>query len=134
FRKSKAFTLAIDIPSGLYTDKVPEDENSVVWANYTLSFQSPKLVFFLPETGKYTIEWEVLDIGISREFLLTTDTEVELIGKNEIITLYRPREKFSNKGTYGHALIIGGSYGKIGAAILAGRSALHSGAGLVTAF
>ena len=47
FRQSRAFTLSVDIPSGLYTDKVPEDENGVVVANHTLSFQSPKLVFFL---------------------------------------------------------------------------------------
>lgn len=134
FRASKAFTLAIDLPSGLYSDDVPEDENSVVWADYTLSFQSPKLVFFLPETSKYTKQWEVLDIGIDPEFLQMTETEVELIGKNEMITIYKPREKFSNKGIYGHGLIIGGSYGKIGGVLLSGRGALASGAGLVTAF
>ena len=64
FKKSGAFTLAIDVPSGVYTDKAIEDENGVVWANYTLSFQSPKLIFFLPETAKFSIEWEVLDIGV----------------------------------------------------------------------
>ncbi|HLV38561.1 NAD(P)H-hydrate dehydratase [Xanthomarina sp.] len=132
FRASKAFTLAIDIPSGLHTDQAPKDENDVVWANYTLSFQSPKLVFFLPDTAKYTIEWEVLDIGIDREFLIATETEAELIGKNEVLALYQPREKYSNKGHYGHALIIGGSYGKIGAVTLASRAALATGAGLVT--
>src|SRR5690606_1351152 len=49
FKASKAFTLSIDIPSGLRTDKVPKNENDAVWAAYTLSFASPKLVFFLPE-------------------------------------------------------------------------------------
>ena len=134
FRASKAFTLAIDLPSGLYPDEVPEDENGVVWADHTLSFQSPKLVFFLPDTSKYTIQWEVLDIGIDPEFLQNTETEVELIGKNEILPIYKPREKFSNKGTYGHGLMIGGSYGKIGAMTLSGRAALASGAGLITLF
>ncbi len=134
FRASKAFTLAIDLPSGLYPDKVPEDENGVVWADFTLSFQSPKLVFFLPETSKYTVQWEVLDIGIDPEFLMNTETEVELIGKIEMLPIYKPREKFSNKGTYGHGLVIGGSYGKIGAMILSGKAALASGAGLVTTF
>ena len=134
FRASKAFTLAIDLPSGLYPDEVPEDENGVVWANYTLSFQSPKLVFFLPDTSKYTEQWEVLDIGIDPEFLKETETEVELIGKNEILPIYKSREKFSNKGTYGHGLVIGGSYGKIGAMTLSGRATLAAGAGLVTAF
>ncbi|MCX7549445.1 NAD(P)H-hydrate dehydratase [Xanthomarina sp. F2636L] len=134
FRASKAFTLAIDIPSGLHTDQVPKDEDDVVWANFTLSFQSPKLVFFLPDTAKYSVEWEALDIGIDREFLIKTETEVELIGKTEVISLYQPRKKYSNKGHFGHALIIGGSYGKIGAVTLASRATLASGAGLITAY
>lgn len=134
FRASKAFTLAIDIPSGLYPDKPIEDEDAVVWAGFTLSFACPKLVFFLPETAKYTVQWEVLDIGFDQEFLYTTQTEVELIGKHEVLPNYIPREKFSHKGQFGHALIIGGSYGKIGAVTLASRAALSAGAGLVSAY
>ena len=134
FRASKAFTLAVDLPSGLYTDKAVTDEDAVVHAGYTLSFASPKLVFFLPETAKYTVQWEVLDIGLDPEFLSTTQTEVQLIGKNEVLPNYIPREKFSHKGEFGHALIVGGSYGKIGAVSLASRSTLAAGAGKVTAY
>jgi hydroxyethylthiazole kinase-like uncharacterized protein yjeF len=134
WRASKAFTLAIDIPSGLYTDKAVEDENAVVYAGYTLSFQSPKLVFFLPETAKYIGQWEVLDIGIDRDYLMQTETEVELISKFEVLPLYKPRDKFANKGDFGHVMILGGSYGKIGAVNLASRAALSSGSGLVTAY
>ncbi|WP_283636660.1 NAD(P)H-hydrate dehydratase [Aquaticitalea lipolytica] len=134
FRASKAFTLSVDIPSGLHTDKVPENENDVVWAMHTLSFQTPKLIFFLPDTAKYTVQWEVLDIGIDPEYLYTTQTEVDLIGKYEVLPLFKPRDKFSHKGQFGHALIIGGSYGKIGAVTLASKAALSSGVGLVTAF
>ncbi len=134
FRSTKAFTLAIDIPSGLSTDKVPEDEDAVVWAGYTLSFASPKLVFFLPDTAKHTIQWEVLDIGLDQEFLFETNTEVDLIGKHEVLPVYMPREKFSHKGQFGHSLIIGGSYGKIGAVILASRAALSAGSGLITTY
>lgn len=134
FRASKAFTLSIDIPSGLYTDKAVEDEKAVVNAGYTLSFQSPKLVFFLPETAKFTVQWEALDIGIDREYLMQTETEVELISKYEVLPLYKPRQKFSHKGDFGHVLILGGSHGKIGAVNLASRAALSSGAGLVTAY
>lgn len=134
FRTSKAFTLAIDIPSGLYTDRAVENEKAVVHASYTLSFQTPKLVFFLPETAKYTVHWEVLDIGIDRDYLMQTETEAELISKPEVLMVYKPREKFSHKGSFGHVLIIGGSYGKIGAVNLASRAALSSGAGLVTAY
>jgi hydroxyethylthiazole kinase-like uncharacterized protein yjeF len=134
WRASKAFTLSVDIPSGLYTDKAVEDENAVVHANYTISFQSPKLVFFLPETAKYTVQWEALDIGIDRAYLMQTSTEVELIAKYEILPIYKPRDKFAHKGNFGHALIIGGSYGKIGAVNLASKAVLSSGAGLVTAY
>lgn len=134
FRISKAFTLSIDIPSGLRTDKVPKDETAVVWANYTVCFASSKLVFFLPETAKYTEHWELLDIGLDREFLFTTTTEADLIGKPEVLSMYVPRDKFSHKGQLGHSLIIGGSYGKIGAVVLASRAALSAGAGLVTSY
>ncbi|MCC1485396.1 NAD(P)H-hydrate dehydratase [Winogradskyella immobilis] len=134
FKASQAFTLAVDIPSGLYTDKAVEDANGVVRANYTLSFQSPKLVFFLPETAEYTIQWEVLDIGIDREYLMTTETEVELISKHEILPLYKPRAKFDHKGIFGHGLIVGGSYGKIGAVHLATKSVLSVGSGVATAY
>jgi len=134
FRNSHAFTLSVDIPSGAYTDKIPEDENGVVWANHTLSFQSPKLIFFLPDTAKFSLQWEVLDIGIDREFLFTSQTAAEWIGKHDVLPIYRPREKFAHKGTYGHSLIIGGSYGKIGSVLLTSRATLSIGAGLVTAF
>ena len=134
FRDSKAFTLSIDIPSGLSTEKVPTDEKAVVWASYTLSFVTPKLVFFLPETAKYTMQWEALNIGLDEDFLYDTVTEADIIGKNEVLPIYKPRDKFSHKGQFGHSLIVGGSYGKIGAVILASRAALSSGAGLVSAY
>ena len=134
FKNSRAFTLAIDMPSGLSSDQVPQDENGVVWANHTLSFASPKLVFFLPDTAKYTLQWEILDIGLDSEFLYTTETEAELIGKFEVLPLYKPREKFAHKGSYGHALVIGGSQGKMGSVLLASKAVMSSGAGLVTAY
>jgi len=128
-----AFVLSVDVPSGMFMDKVA-DPKAVVRANHTLCFQSPKLPFFLPQTGTYTSQWEVLDIGIDREYLMTAETEFELIGKNEVLHWYIPREKFAHKGNYGHSLIIGGSYGKIGAAILASKGALYAGSGLVSAY
>ena len=134
FKASKAFTLSIDIPSGLFPDQAITDEDAVVWAGFTLSFASPKLVFFLPETAKYTRQWEVLDIGLDQDFLLNTQTSTELIGKLEILPNYMSRDKFSHKGDNGHTLVIGGSYGKIGAVTLASRAALSVGSGLVTAY
>ena len=94
----------------------------------------PKLIFFLPQTGIYLNEWEVLDIGLDPEFLLNSPFEAFLVDKTTILQTYIPRAKFSHKGTYGHSLIIGGSYGKMGAAFLASKACLKSGAGLVTSF
>ncbi|MEO1010198.1 MAG: NAD(P)H-hydrate dehydratase [Bacteroidota bacterium] len=132
--QSEAFTLAVDIPSGLFMDKGVKDTEAVIRADYVLSFQTPKLVFFLPGTGVFCNQWDVLDIGLDAEFMTQTDADYRLIGKNEVLSGYKPRRKFSHKGTYGHSLIIGGSYGKLGAAILASRAALNTGSGLVSAY
>ncbi|QLG46642.1 NAD(P)H-hydrate dehydratase [Costertonia aggregata] len=131
---SQAFVLSVDIPSGLFMNKPPDNEDFVVKANHTLSFQAPKLVFFLPQTGRFTDTWEVLDIGLDTEYLATTKSEFELIGKNEVLPLYLPRKKFSHKGTYGHSLLIGGSLGKMGAVHLSAKACLYAGSGLVTAY
>ncbi|MGF1558683.1 MAG: NAD(P)H-hydrate dehydratase [Flavobacteriaceae bacterium] len=132
--RSEAFILSVDIPSGLYMDRIPENDKGVIKANYVLSFQSPKLVFFLPQTGIYSNQWEVLDIGLDAEYLMITETVFELIAKYNVLPFYIPREKFSHKGLNGHALLIGGSYGKIGAVHLAAKACLNTGSGLVTAF
>jgi len=130
---SAAFILSIDIPSGLFTDRSIAVRENVIRANHVLTFQAPKLVFFLPQTGGFTNQWEVLDIGLDQEFLHKTETDFEFISKSEVLPMYIPRLKFSHKGDYGHVLLIGGSYGKIGAVNLATTACLKIGAGLVTA-
>ena len=130
---SEAFILAVDVPSGLFLDKIVENPKAIIHANHILTFQSPKLAFFLPQTGIYCNQWEIIDIGIDPEYLTVTETIYTLISKNEVLQSYIPREKYAHKGTYGHSLIIGGSYGKVGAAILAAKGALNSGSGLVSA-
>ncbi len=132
--ETEAFTLSVDVPSGLYMDRGLVQAEAAVRANYVLSFQAPKLVFFLPQTGIYSNQWEILDIGLDQEYLTGTETIYELIGKNEVLPIYRPREKFSHKGTYGHSYIVGGSHGKIGAVHLAAKACLKTGSGLVTVY
>ncbi|WP_299311485.1 NAD(P)H-hydrate dehydratase [uncultured Aquimarina sp.] len=131
---SRCFTLSIDVPSGLYADKAPDNPEGVIYASTTVTFQLPKLIFFLPETGQYSQDLEVIDIGLNRDFIAETPGFAELLGKNEVLSLYRPRHKFAHKGDYGHCLIVGGSYGKIGSVVLATKSALRIGAGLTTAY
>ncbi|WP_297694194.1 NAD(P)H-hydrate dehydratase [uncultured Eudoraea sp.] len=132
--KSGAFVVSVDVPSGLFLDQAVNNLESVVKANYVLSFQFPKLIFFLPETGVFSNQWQILNIGLSQKYTEQTHASFELIGKNEVLKYYIPREKFSHKGTYGHALILGGSYGKIGAVSLASRACITTGSGLVSAY
>jgi hydroxyethylthiazole kinase-like uncharacterized protein yjeF len=131
---SNAFIVAVDIPSGMFTDKAADNTLGIIRANFVLSFQFPKLVFFLPETGTFCEHWATLDIGLDAEYVSTLPINYELIHQKEIKTLYRPRKKFSHKGSYGHTLIIGGSFGKIGAVQLAAKACLRAGSGLVSAF
>ncbi len=131
---SEAFILAIDIPSGLYSNKAIEDTEAIIKADHSLTFQAPKLAFFLPETAVFCLSFDVLDIGLDQEYLNSEDPIATLFDKYDAQELYRPRSKFDHKGTYGHCLIVGGSYGKIGATYLACKAALKIGAGMVTAF
>jgi len=131
---SGAFILSIDIPSGLFVDSIFEKDNGIIKANYTVTFQHPKLVFFLPQTGVYTLQWEVVDIGLNAEHLAGIEVDFELVQKATVIPWYLPRKKFTHKGTYGHTLVIGGSYGKVGAVLLASKASLKTGSGLVTAY
>lgn len=127
-----AFVVSVDMPSGLPVDRAPW-AGVVVQASQVLTLQAPKLPFFLPQTGPYVSQWEVLDIGLDATFLHNTDTDYRLVDAAEALSLYRARSRFSHKGTYGHAAIVGGSYGKIGAAHLASKACLAAGSGLVTA-
>jgi len=131
--RQEAFKLAIDIPSGLYADKPVEDRDAVLKAQHTLTFQAPKLSFFMAESGPFVPYHEVIDIGLDKDFLAGQKPLASLILKENVQRLYKQRAKFSHKGTYGHSLIVGGSYGKIGAAVLSSRAAYRAGSGLVTA-
>ena len=130
----KSFKLAIDMPSGLYANREQEDLGAIIKANHTLSFQAPKLSFFLPETGVFVPYFEVLDVGLDPEYLFKAEALATLISKAEAQSYYKQREKFTHKGNYGHTLLIGGSYGKMGAVVLAAKGTFRSGAGLVSCF
>ena len=116
--ESEAFCLAVDMPSGLFPDKVPTKDAAVIKANYTLTFQTPKIVFYLPETMAFAGEVQILDIGLDRGFLKDVKPVAQLIGKREARQLYKPRNRNTHKGDYGHCLVVGGSYGKIGSILL----------------
>ena len=131
--QSKSYVIAVDVPSGLYLDKAPEDPEAIIKAETTITFQLPKLVFFLPETAEFAGRVEIADIGLDRNFIAKTASEALLIQQHDAQRLYKPRGKFSHKGTFGHCLVAGGSYGKMGSVLLATKAALRVGAGKVSA-
>ncbi len=131
---TKAFTLAIDFPSGLFCDSPVIEKEAVLKASHILTFQTPKLAFLLPENSDFFETWEVLDIGLDSNFIKNLNPTLYYTIKSEVLQLYKRRNKWSHKGTFGHSLIIGGSFGKIGAVTLAAKAALKIGSGLVTAY
>ena len=124
--------IAIDIPSGLFADQQTEDLNVVVHCNQTLTFQFPKHSFFYPEYSTVVGEFKVLDIGIHIDFIKSEPTKFALIEEQDIKSMLPSRSQFAHKGNFGHALLLVGSKGKAGAAILSAKACLKSGAGLVT--
>jgi len=131
--QSGATVISIDIPSGLFgEDNSQNDLSGVIKAKYTLTFQFPKLSFLFPENAEIVGEWIVLPIGLHPEAILRTESKYFNLSKKYLSGIIQKRPKFSHKGNYGHALLIAGSYGKMGAAVLASRACLRAGAGLLT--
>jgi ADP-dependent NAD(P)H-hydrate dehydratase / NAD(P)H-hydrate epimerase len=125
--------ISIDMPSGLFDeDNRKNDLNSIVKSYLTLTFQVPKLSFLFPENVFFLGDWKVLDIKLDEQFLDALPSDYHFIDFDLAYPLMKKRHKFSHKGNFGHALMIAGSYGKIGAAVLASKATLKSGAGLLT--
>jgi hydroxyethylthiazole kinase-like uncharacterized protein yjeF len=129
---SSATIIAIDLPSGMFADK-PSPAESIVKAHETLTFQQLKFCFLFPENEPFFGQVHVLNIGLHSGFATTGNSMFEMTDRKIIKEIYKPRKQFSHKGTYGHALIVAGEKGKMGAAILCTKGCLRSGAGLVSA-
>jgi ADP-dependent NAD(P)H-hydrate dehydratase / NAD(P)H-hydrate epimerase len=127
--KSGCTVIAVDIASGLYCNE-HTPSNSIIQPAFTISFQLPKLAFLLPENEKYTGEWILADIGLHKGYIEKAQTSYFLTYRDDVKGWVKKRTRFSHKGNYGRTLIIAGSYGMIGAAVLAARSCLRTGAGL----
>jgi len=123
--------ISIDVPSGMYVDKTSKN-NPVIKATFTLTFQNIKLAFLIPENAPHFGKVILLDIGLSEKFEKGQSTPFEFIDEEIIQAIYRPRDAFSNKGNFGYACLLAGSYGMMGAAVLASRACLRSGVGKLT--
>jgi len=131
--RSNAQVISVDIPSGLFSeDNSGSKQDNIIEADFTYTFQVPKLAFMFPENSKYVGNWQILDIGLSIKFIEELDTPWHFLQREDLVPYFRRRGKFDHKGIYGHALLVAGSYGKSGAAVLAAGAALKSGVGLLT--
>lgn len=130
---SEALIIAIDIPSGLYAENNDsESSRAIVKADVTLSFQFPKLAFMFSENEQYTGVWHTLDIQLHPVAIELQKSSYVFLEAGDIGRRHKGRKKFSHKGTFGHAMLVAGSFGRMGAAILSAQACLRGGTGLLT--
>lgn len=130
---SPAQVVSIDMPSGLMAeDNSANVRAHIIRANYTFTFQLPKLSLLLADTQCFVGDLKVLDIGLSAFAIEAMETKYEMVNEDFIHTLLKSRDNFGHKGTFGHALLVSGKFGMAGAAILGAKSCLRCGAGKVT--
>ena len=126
---SRVPVVAVDIPSGADADTMGEQKGTIARADAIVTFTAPRPAHvFSPLTQGPTI---VADIG-SPEEAIVSSLHLNVITARDLSPMVQPRPSDSNKGMYGHVLVIGGSLGKAGAAAMAGMAVLRSGAGLST--
>lgn len=128
--QQNAIRISVDTPSGMFADKHSEGE--IFRARHTVCFQMPRLGFMMSENHGFTGEWHVVDIGLCKKGLQEIQSRYYQTTLKSARKIYKPRNKFDHKGKFGHALLIAGSTGKMGACILAAKAALRSGLGLLT--
>jgi hydroxyethylthiazole kinase-like uncharacterized protein yjeF len=121
--------IAIDIPSGADADAMHPQIGTIARADAIVTFTAPRPahVFAALTTGPTV----VADIGSPEEAIVST-LQLNVITARDVAAMIAPRPAESNKGSYGHVLVVGGSLGKAGAAAMAGMAALRVGAGLST--
>lgn len=122
--------VSIDIPSGLFADE--HTDGISIEADKTFSFELPKLAFFFPENAPKVGSWAISSINLATNFIEQLPTSNFYLNLDLIRTIYKPRAKFTHKGTYGRGLLLVGSQGMFGAGILAARACLRSGVGVLT--
>jgi NAD(P)H-hydrate epimerase len=131
--KQEGHIISIDIPSGLFADKSSIDSGgAIIMADITLSFEFAKKAFMFAENLPYVKEWEIMPINLHPDYISSVDKADYFTLKEDVVKMIKKRRKFDHKGMFGHALLISGSYGKMGAAVLASEACMRTGAGLLT--
>mgnify|MGYP000418663001 CR=1 FL=1 len=129
---SPAQVVSIDTPSGLFCDSANQPDDHVVEADYTLSLETIKRAHLMPMNHRFVGDLVVLPIGLHPKIKNTLQTDFHFIEKSEVKKLIKPRNVFAHKGNFGHSLLVAGSSGKMGAAVLAAKACLRSGTGLLS--
>ena len=130
---SGAFVVSIDIPSGLFSEwNMGTDKRNIIRANLTLALNFKRLAFFFAENAQFVGECKVLDLDLDANAIASNQAKFYLIERDDVKQQLKPRDNFSNKYNHGTIFLVAGSYGMMGAAILAARGALRAGAGLVS--
>lgn len=132
---SSAQVVSIDVPSGLMTeDNTYNVRANIVRADLTLTLQQPKLAFLFPENQQFVGQLRVLDIRLSQEGINKQEAQYTILEESDVRSrlLQLQRSPFAHKGQMGHALLVAGSYGMAGAAVLAAKACLRSGVGKLT--
>lgn len=132
--QSPAKVVSIDVPSGLMSeDNTYNVRANIIHAYLTLTLHERKLSFLFGDAQQFIGKLKVLDIRLSPEYIQKTEAQYHVLEENDIRSRLLHRDDFAHKGNMGNALIVAGSYGMAGAAVLATRACLRSGVGKVTA-
>ena len=125
--------VSVDVPTGFFTEGEIKTDIVAIKATLVITFQQPKINFLLPESAAVIKCWEAVNIGLDQGFIQSLNSPYQLIEESDIRFLIKPRNRFSNKGTYGHALLIAGQDETMGAALLTAAACTYAGAGLTSA-
>ncbi|MBR5087095.1 MAG: NAD(P)H-hydrate dehydratase [Muribaculaceae bacterium] len=129
---SDAFIVSIDMPSGLFCEwNEGSDRRNIIRADLTFTFGAKRLSFFFSENAEFIGQCVVLDIDLDSQAVASTPSDYYLIEKEDVREKLQDLDPFINKYDNGTLYLIAGSYGMMGAAILACRGALRIGTGLV---
>jgi len=130
---SDAKVVSLDVPSGLMTeDNTYNVRTNIIRATLTLTLQQPKLSMLFAENQEFIGELSVLDIHLSQKGMDEIDAQYTLIEEAQVRSRMKKRSAFAHKGDMGNALLVAGSYGMAGAAVLAARACLRAGVGKLT--
>lgn len=127
---SEATCWSVDIPSGMGSDQYII--GPCVRAQHTISFECRKPAFLLAQNGPMIGTLDIVPIGLSPEYPVLYPFDTRIITEEAIREIFQPRQGFEHKGHFGHSLLVAGSDGKMGAAVLAAKACLRSGTGLLT--